>query len=173
MDGRDAIALHEAYVRGDLAEVRALLGDPADFPNCRGPSGLGEIVLEYAIYHSPIPFIGKLLEMGADPDCGDHAGYPSLIAALASARPDRLEILGLLLAHGADIQQRGVNGYTPLHWAAGEDDPQLIDWLLARGADPEARTNVDHYATPLEEAVILGRENAAKALAAAVRSVDS
>lgn len=174
MDGCDTIALHEAYVRGNLAEVTALLGDPPDFPNCLGPSGLGEIILEYAIYHSPIPLIGELLEMGADPDYGDHAGYPSLIAALASARPDRLEILDLLLEHGADIQQCGVNGYTPLHWAAGEDNPQLIEWLVARGADLKARTNVDDYATPLEEAVILGHEEAAKALvAAAARNVDS
>ena len=164
MDGRNAIALHEAYVRGDLAEVKALLGDPSDFPNCRGPMGLGEIVLEYAIYHSPIPFIQKLLEMGADPEYGNHAGYPSLVAALSSARSDRLEILDLLLSHGADIQQRGVNGYTPLHWAVGEDDPRLVEWLLARGADPKARTNVDDCATPLEEAVILGHARAADAL---------
>ena len=173
MEGCDAVALHEAYVRGDLAEVRALLGDPADFPNCRGPSGLGEIILEYAIYHSPIPFIETLLQMGADPEYGEHAGYPSLIAALSSARRDRLEILDLLLGHGADIQQRGVNGYTPLHWAVGEDDPLLIGWLLDRGADPEARTSVDDYATPLEEAIILGHESAAKALDVAARSVDS
>jgi hypothetical protein len=32
------IELHEAYVRGDLAAVKDLLGDPPDFPNCRGPS---------------------------------------------------------------------------------------------------------------------------------------
>lgn len=173
MEGCDAIALHEAYVRGDLEAVRSLLGDPPGFPNCRGPYGMGEIILEYAIYHSPISFIETLLEMEADLQYGDHAGYPSLIAALSSERPDRLEILDLLLAHGADIQQRGVNGYTPLHWAAGEDDPQLIEWLLTRGADTEARTNVDDYATPLEEAIILGNERAAKALrVAAARKID-
>jgi hypothetical protein len=48
------IELHEAYVRGDLAAVKDLLGDPPDFPNCRGPYGVGEIILEYAIYHSPL-----------------------------------------------------------------------------------------------------------------------
>ncbi len=151
-------------MRGDLAAVRRLLGDPPDFPNARGPIGLGEIVLEYAIYHSPIPFVASLLELGADPEYGDHAGYPSIIAALASGRKDRLEIIELLLERGADIQQRGVNGYTPLHWAAAEDDPRLIEWLLARGADPAARTDVDDYATPLEEARILGHHQAARAL---------
>ncbi len=169
MDGCDARALHEAYVRGDLDTVRQLLGNPPDFPNCRGPRGLGEIILEYAIYHSPASAIESLLDSGADPNYGDHAGYPSLIAALSSGRPDRLEILDLLLLRGADIQQRGGNGYTPLHWAACEDDPVLIDWLLKRGADPEARTNVDDYATPLEEAEILRREHAVRALRAAAR----
>lgn len=167
MDPCDGVRLHEAYERGDLAAVRRLLGDPPDFPNNRGPLGLGEIVLEYAIYHSPISFVATLLEMGADPEYGDHAGYPSIIAALASGRKDRLEIVELLLERGADIQQRGVNGYTPLHWAAAEDDPRLVEWLLARGADPAARTIVDDYATPLEEALILGRHHAARALRAA------
>lgn len=172
MDGCDAIALHEAYVRGDLQEIRARLGNPPDFPNCRGPLGLGEIILEYAIYHSPVTAIQGLLDSGADPNYGDHGGYPSLIAALSSGRPERLEILDLLLRRGADMQQRGGNGYTPLHWAACEDDPQLIEWLLARGADPDARTNVDDCATPLEEAIILRRENAVRTLRAAARDGD-
>ena len=80
--------------------------------------GGGEIILEYAIYHSPLAFIRRLLELGADPNYGDHAGFPSLIAALScGARKDRDEILELLLANGADIQQRGMNDYTPLHTA--------------------------------------------------------
>jgi ankyrin repeat protein len=168
VDGCDALALHEAFVQGDLEAVKALLGNPSGFPNCTAPIGMGCIVLEYAIYHGPFPFIETLLDLGADPDYPDHVGYPSLIAALSSGRQDRLQILDLLLAHGADIQQHGANGYTPLHWAAGEDDPQLIDWLLARGADPDAQTNVDDYTTPLEEAAILGKERAASALRAVV-----
>ena len=164
MDRYDALKLHDAYVRGDLETVRRLLGDPPDFPNCTGPRGLGEIVLEYAIYHSPIAFVETLLELGSDPVYEDHAGYPAIIAALSSGRPDRLDLVGLLLDRGADIQQLGVNGYTPLHWAACENDPQLVEWLLARGADPRARTNVDDCATPLEEALILGHQEAARAL---------
>ncbi len=73
-----SLAIHAAYQRGDLDALRSLLGAPADFPNCRGPVGVGEIILEYAIYHSPLPFIRQLLELGADPNYGDHAGFPSL-----------------------------------------------------------------------------------------------
>ena len=153
----DMIELHEAYKRGDLETVKALLGDPADFPNCRGPYGVGEIVLEYAIYHSPLGFIRRLLELGADPNYEDHAGFPSLIAALSCGeRPDMCDIVELLLSHGADIQQRGFNDYTPLHYAVAQQDMKAVDLLLRHGADPEARTRIDDCATPLEEAEILG-----------------
>ena len=77
--------------------------------------------MEYAIYHSPLSVIRKLLELGADPNYGDHAGFPSLIATLSSSdRQDMYEILELLLSFGADIQQRGHNDYTPLNYAAGD-----------------------------------------------------
>jgi uncharacterized protein len=147
-----AIALHEAYVRGDLDEVRSLLGNPADFPNCRGFEGVGEIILEYAIYWSPLPFIHELLELGANPNYEDHVGFPSLIATLSTDRADKLEILKLLLSHGADMKQRGHNDWTPLHWAASHGDAPSVNFLLEHGADPNARTRIDNFATPLEEA---------------------
>lgn len=58
----ELIALHQAYERGDLEGVKSGLGNPPDFPNCRGPSAVGEIIIEYAIYHSPLGFIRTLLE---------------------------------------------------------------------------------------------------------------
>jgi len=159
------IELHEAYLRGDLETLKSLLGDPPDFPNCRGPYGAGEIILEYAIYHSPLGFIRRLLELGADPNYADHAGFPSLIAALSCGeRRDMCEVLELLLAHGADIQQRGTNDYTPLHTAVGRQDVKAIELLLRHGADPNARTRIDDCATPLEEAEILGLADAVAAL---------
>ncbi|MCP3869754.1 MAG: ankyrin repeat domain-containing protein [Gammaproteobacteria bacterium] len=155
------LAVHRAFEEGDLNSLKTLLGNPPDFPNCPGLRGAGDIILEYAIYHSPLPFIRQLLDLGADPNYGNHAGYPSLIAALSgSNRQHRLEILELLLAHGADIQQYGINGYTPLHWAASEEDIPAMEWLLAHGADLHARTLVDDYATPLEEMEILGKQRA-------------
>jgi ankyrin repeat protein len=160
----EALAIHQAYQRGDLEALKALLGEPPDFPNCRGPVGAGEIILEYAIYHSPLPFVRTLLEQGADPNYQDPAGFPALIAALSSARADRYQLVELLLASGADIQQRGVNDWTPLHYAAANDDLEGIALLLARGADPTARTRIDDGPTPLEEAKHLGHAAAARAL---------
>src|SRR4029077_2187125 len=96
----DAIGIHEAYQRGDLDALKTLLGNPPDFPNCRGPSAVGEIILEYAIYHSPLPFVRSLLELGANPNYGDDAVFPSLMAALSTKRAERYEIVELLLAFG-------------------------------------------------------------------------
>ena len=89
--------------------MRAALDDPPDFPNCRQPLelGVGDHPLEYAIYWSPLEFIGQLIRLGADPNYPDHAGFPSLIAALSSDRPDKNAILKLLLESGADVGQRG------------------------------------------------------------------
>jgi ankyrin repeat protein len=157
-----SLAIHDAYKRGDLETLKTLLENPPNFPNCQAPPGFGEIILEYAIYHSPFSFIRKLLELGADPNYGEHAGFPSLIATLScSDRPDRYEILELLLFFGADIQQHGHNDYTPLHYAASIQDIQAMELLLAHGADLNARTRIDDYATPLEEMEILGNEQSA------------
>jgi uncharacterized protein len=110
-----APAIHEAYRRGDLETLKSLLGDPPDFPNSRGPAGAGESILEYAIYHSPLAFIRTLLELGADPNYPDEAGFPSVIAALSADRPDRYQLTLVLLAFGANVQAHGINDWTRLH----------------------------------------------------------
>jgi hypothetical protein len=56
-----------AFHVGDLAALRAAVDDPADLPNGPMPLTIGSC-LEYAIYHSPLPFIRTLLEIGADPN---------------------------------------------------------------------------------------------------------
>ena len=126
--------------------------------------GKQEIDLEYAIYHSPLSFIRALLELGGDPNYQDDAGFPSLIATISTDRPDKYELVELLLSRGADIQQRGVNDYTPLHYAAARNDAKLIELLLSRGADPNARTNLDDFATPAQEAELLHAFEAIEAL---------
>ena len=158
------LAIHEAFKQGDLDALKNALGYQPDFPNCPALLSIGNL-LEYAIYHSPLAFIRTLLALGADPNYDDHAGFPSLIAALScSDRADRTELIELLLEHGADIQQRGINDHTPLHYAAAGNDVKMIELLLSYGADPEAKTNIDDYATPLEEAEILGQAQAVEAL---------
>jgi uncharacterized protein len=159
-------AIDDAYRKGDIDALLLALGDPADFPNCLHPPdlGLGEFPLEYAIYWSPLSFVETLLDHGADPNYPDRGGFPSLIAALSADRPDRLELLRLLLARGAETGQRGLNDWTPLHYAVARDDLPAIELLIAHGADINARTRVDDLTTPLEQAERSNRSRALDAL---------
>jgi ankyrin repeat protein len=148
-----------AFRNGDLAALRAAVDEPDCVPNGPMPQTIGHC-LEYAIYHSPLPFIRILLEIGADPNPADHSGFPPLIAALSCSRSqpgspgrsDGLDIVKLLLAYGADPNQRGLNDYTPLHMAVSERNLPAIELLLEAGADPRLRTRIDDYETPREMA---------------------
>jgi hypothetical protein len=89
-----------AFRAGDLRALRAAVPEPERFPNGPMPLAIGPC-LEYAIYHSPLPFIRTLLELGAETDPEDHAGFPPLLAALSCSRsrPDVAELAALLEAH--------------------------------------------------------------------------
>jgi uncharacterized protein len=148
-----------AFRAGDLAALRAAVDDPNRVPNGPMPPAIGPC-LAYAIYHSPLPFIRTLLEIGADPHPSDPAGFPPMIAALtcsrprpgAPGRPDVPDILALLLSFGADPNQRGINDYTPLHMAVSECNLPAVRLLLEAGADPRLRTRIDECETPGEMA---------------------
>jgi len=156
---RQFMAIDAAFRNGDLAALRAAVDDPSAIPNGPMPMVIGPC-LEYAIYHSPLPFIRTLLELGADPNPQDHIGFPPLIAALSCsrsqpgspARPDVTEILKLLLEFNADPNQRGINDYTALHMAVAERNPAAVQLLLQAGADPRLRTRIDESETAREMA---------------------
>jgi ankyrin repeat protein len=163
--------LDEAFRTGDMDALRAAVDDPSAIPNGLMPLTIGTCLV-YAIYHSPAAFIRELLECGADPNVVVDDGFPPLIAALsagqvapgATARIDVAGIVEILLAFGADPNQRGINDYTPLHMAAGLRRVDVVRLLLDAGADPTMRTRIDECETAGELAVAAGCQEVAQLL---------
>jgi hypothetical protein len=155
--------IDEAFRAGDLSALRAAVDDPSVVPNGRMPDTIGTCLV-YAIYRSPVAFIRTLLEIGADPNAPADDGFPPLIAALsctrdvagAPRRTDVDDIIRLLLSFGADPNGRGINDYTALHMAVAEGHALAVQRLLDAGGDPELRTRIDAFETPLDMARAAG-----------------
>ncbi|WP_027170439.1 ankyrin repeat domain-containing protein [Mesorhizobium sp. WSM3224] len=164
-------AIDDAFKAGDFETLGKALGGSARWFGEKMPFelGLGH-PLEYAIYWSPAAFVTALLGAGSSPNYEDHAGFPSIIAALSTDRPDRLDVIHILLAHGANPDMRGVNDWTPLHYAVARRDVEAIRLLLLSGADPTLRTRIDDYETALEGAEQAGFEAGASLLREAMNN---
>jgi uncharacterized protein len=164
--------IDDAFHAGDLEALRAAVDDPSIVPNGPMPDTIGSCLV-YAIYHSPLPFIRTLLEIGADPNVPVDDGFPPLVAALSASqetagvqrRTDADDIIRLLLSFGADPNQRGINDYTALHMAVAVRHHLAVQILLDSGADPELRTRIDECETALEMADAAGLPDIAATLA--------
>lgn len=64
----------------------------------------------------------------------------SLAEAAAAGRTDKLDDL---LAHGANVNARGVDGMTALLWAMSRRSKKGVAWLLEHGADPNVVLTLD------------------------------
>jgi ankyrin repeat protein len=109
-----------------------------------------------------------LLDQGADVDGKDCGSQVPLGQAAFAARPDMAQIL---LRHGASVARRGVNDWTPLHWAAAHPDGvELVSMLLQAGADPRAVDN--EGISPTDVARQFGHDDAIKLMQAIERSAN-
>mgnify|MGYP001017858748 CR=1 FL=1 len=168
LTGADSTRFHNAVVSGDIETIRALLGGPPWDGDPPEPVGVGH-PLTYAVYHGPVSLLEAFLAAGVSPRFEDAAGFPPLIAAMTSGRADAYTLVRMLLEAGADPDERGVNGYAPLHHAAAAGDEGLVALLLEHGADATLRTGVDDDETPADFARGAGHEDIARRLAAAER----
>jgi hypothetical protein len=158
-----------AVNRGDAVELRRVLSESAEARSAVNEPlfGFNSPALVSVAGDGNVDVVDTLLEFGADPNRksswwagGFHPLHSAsgdvsdrLIAAgavpdaCAAARLGRTDILERILDEDpARVHERGGDGQTPLHFARSRD---VVDLLLARGADPDAR-DLDHRSSPAE-----------------------
>jgi len=137
---------------GDLDEARKQLagGAPID-----GFDSLDQTALIAAVDHNNIEIIGFLLDKGADPKLGDHAGWTPLIHASYFGANEAL--INLLIDRGADVNAVNDRGVTALYLAAASGREEQVQVLLKRGADPKIATKSGYTAERIAQARGLSR----------------
>jgi len=111
----------------------------------------GETPIIPACAKGNVKLVLSLLKQGHSVNAGDALGWTALHEA---SNYGYVDIVNVLLDHGADINNRGgpcCEGITPLHDAAACGHLEVIDCLLDRGANPLVRTNKGE--TPLDSLI--------------------
>ena len=116
----------------------------------------GETALMMAALKGDLVWCRRLLEQGA---AVNRAGWAPLHYAASGPQP---QVVALLLERGAEIEAESPNRTTPLMMAARYGSEAGVDLLLARGADPMRRNELNLAAADF--AGLGGREALSKRL---------
>ena len=126
-----------AVYRGDEAEVSRLLKTGADW---RLGNAFGATPFSEAARTGHAGILALLLKAGANPRATGTEGQTALHLV---ARTGNVEAAKLLVKAGADLNAReGWGGQTPLMWAASQNQPAMISFLISKGADANAHATV-------------------------------
>ena len=129
----------EAIRAGDRDRVDALLSADAALLGAKDEKGLGAYMA--AKYSGRNDIAALLLERGVELDL--------FAACMAGARDHVVE----LIAREPDlIKSYSHDGWTPLHLACFFAQPDLVETLIAQGADVKARSRNGMHNTPLHAA---------------------
>ncbi len=163
-----------AVKSADVATAKATLAEEPRLIASHDPEYFGGTALNIASGRNDRPMVDMLLSHNADPNLysdWDAGPWNAVQTALAyghfelaeylaengaeigiheAAGLDRADHLRELIAANPDaVHLRGGDGKHPLHFAR---TPEIVDILLAAGADIEAR-DIDHHSTPLQWAI--------------------
>jgi ankyrin repeat protein len=137
-----AQSIFDAVETGTPGQVQALVAKDTSLVNVRDAAG--ETPLHHAAIGGSVPMIECLLSLGAAIDAANTENLTPLLEAVRSGRD---AAANALIEKGARID--GV-----LHWAARFNRTAVIERLIARGADVEARDPQGF--TPLTAAARMG-----------------
>ena len=140
------VTLHRSAQEGDPGSLPRRLrdADPED------SEGMTPLLLAAGEGHAP--FVGRLLELGADHTHCDHRGRTSLHYA---AKGGSAEAVRAFVGAGATIDARDAWGRTPLHDAAASGALASLESLLVFVADPNV-ADTYHQSAPLHLAARSG-----------------
>ena len=99
--------------------------------------------------------VRDLLQNGADIEQMDSDRETALLIAVNDV--SNIAMARLLLERGANVNAKGKEGFSALHYAVAGNQPEMIALLLKHGADVEAKTG--RGMTPRALAKALQKEN--------------
>jgi ankyrin repeat protein len=127
--------LQWAVYNGDVAEARRLLRAGADV-TLANHYGASPMTLAAEVGNAEM--LKVLLEAGANADSPNPEGQTALLAV---ARTGNVEAAKLLLDHGAAVDAKEKwGGQTALMWASARRHPAMMELLISKGADVNARS---------------------------------
>jgi ankyrin repeat protein len=141
LGGSSGQAAMENFARlvrsGSVEVIRTYLSAPGVDVNARAAAGgADKALLDYAAELDQMPIAQYLLEHGAQADSPQVTGSELGLTPLhRAARAGAADMMGLLLAHGAEINAHGPLGNTPLMYAASSGSRAAVELLLTHGAD--------------------------------------
>lgn len=151
--------LFAAIAGGDVEAARRILADDSGAAAAKTEHGVSALMM--ALYHRQQAIADAL---------ADAVGQLDVFEAAALGKVDRVRELvggdaGLVAASAPD-------GFTALHFAAFFDRPQVVDVLLAAGAEPSVRATGPTRVQPIHSAVAARSTEVVRRLIAAGSELD-
>jgi len=135
----------QAILFGDVAAVEKALAEGRDV---NGVDGEKNSLLHFACWAGRAPMVDMLLARGADASAVNGKGRTPLHAAVNPFAPwlpdvETVRVASLLISRWVQVDAKDGQGKTPLHVAAFNGNREVVQFLIAHGADADTRDG-DH-----------------------------